>query len=98
MERTNLRKWGVVKNNVHDISGIEKPENWMYERVNGIFYPVEKVENPKGETEEEKRMFDLLDPDMTDDEILGLGFHIKYSSEVEPDNSVNYRENCGHKV
>jgi hypothetical protein len=98
MKRTDLRKWDIVKNNVHDVSGIENPENWMYERVDGIFYPVEELEIPKGESEVEKRMFDLLDPDMTDEEIMELGWEIKYSSEVESDTSVNYRENCGHKV
>lgn len=98
MKRNDLRVWDIVKNNVHDISGVEKPENWLYERRDGIFYPVEEVIVPEGESEEEKQMFDLLDPDMSDEEIEGLGYTIKYRSEVEGDNSINYRENCGHQV
>ena len=100
MKRTDLRNWGVVKQNVHDVSGIENPENWLYERVDGVFYPVEEVEvvEPIGESDEEKRMFDLLDPDMTDEEILELGYNIRYGSEIGEDTSINYRENCGHSV
>ena len=55
MKRNDLRVWDIVKNNVHDVSGIEKPENWLYERRDGIFYPVEELEVPEGESEEEKQ-------------------------------------------
>jgi len=94
---SNLRSWFVAGNNVHDISGIENPENWMYERVNGIFYPVQEIEDvvEVEETEEEKEMFDKLDPDMSDEEIIELGYEIKCSKLFSED-VVDLRVGCGH--
>ena len=96
----NLRTWLVAKSNPHDTSGVENPENWLWERIDGVFYPAEKIE-VKEESEEEKAMYDALDPDMTDEEIEALGYVIKYKTPM-PDEQVtedvNWRENCGHAV
>jgi len=37
--------YNEAKNYVHDSSGIENPDLWMWEKVNGIFYPVKGTEN-----------------------------------------------------
>lgn len=94
---SNLRSWSVVKLNVHDVSGIEKPENWLYERVEGVFYPVQEIEVVE-ESEEEKRMFDELDPDWTDEEMEQHGYVVKCSVTIGSDDVVDYREGCGHMV
>lgn len=93
----NLRTWFVAKNNKHDLSGITEPENWLWERIDGTFYPAEKLE-VKVESEEEKAMFEALDPDMTDEEIEALGYEIKYKTAEAVEEEINYREGCGHAV
>jgi hypothetical protein len=35
--------WNVAKKSIHDASGIDKPENWLWERDNGIYYPVQEI-------------------------------------------------------
>ncbi len=35
-----MKDWNYAKTKVHDISGLENPENYMYERKNGIYYPI----------------------------------------------------------
>ena len=95
----NLRNWSVVKLNVHDLSGIENPENWLWERVDGVFYPVEEVKTVEvvEETEEEKQRFENLDPDMSDEEIESLGYEIK-CSKLFGEEVVDLRDGCGHLV
>jgi hypothetical protein len=93
---SSLRSWESVKDRVHDISGIENPENWLYESKDGIFYPVEDL----GEdvTSDEQKMFDELDPDWTDEEMEQHGYIIKCSITIGSDDVVDYREGCGHMV
>lgn len=100
METRNLRSWAVAKNNTHDASGISAPEKWQWERVNGVFYPVEKVPEVAviEETEEQKRMFAELDPDWSDEEMVAHGWEIKDGLEYGEDTEINFRENCGHAV
>jgi hypothetical protein len=97
MERRNLRNWNVAKNNVHDLSGIENPEQWKWERIDGVFYPAEKIEVAV-ENEEEKRMFAELDPDWTDEEIIAHGWMIKDKTAWGNTEVIDYREGCGHLV
>lgn len=92
METKLLQTWESVKNRVHDISGIENPQNWLYENRNGIFYPIKVNDN------DVDKMFDELDPDMTDEELVLLGWVIKLSVLIGDNGEVNYRENCGHLV
>jgi hypothetical protein len=30
----------TAKNHIHDISGIDNPNDWAYEQKNGVYYPV----------------------------------------------------------
>lgn len=53
-EQRNLRTWFVAKNNVHDLSGVENPEQWKWERIDGVFYPAEKIEVHEPTAEEVK--------------------------------------------
>ena len=91
---SNLRTWNVAKLNKHDISGVSNPEKWMYQIVDGVFIPVMEIVEPVEEVDE---MFDKLDPDMSDEEIEGLGYEIKFSKLIGED-IVDYREGCGHAV
>lgn len=36
--------WQKIKHNVHDVSGIENPNEWLWKENDGVFYPVEKIE------------------------------------------------------
>lgn len=38
-----LKSWNYVKTKVHDASGIESPEKWLWEKIKGIFYPIKKI-------------------------------------------------------
>jgi len=40
---SNLFFWGEVKRKPHDASGITNPEDWMWWRQHGIFYPKFKI-------------------------------------------------------
>jgi len=31
--------WNIARNFVHDASGIEHPENYVWVKINGIYYP-----------------------------------------------------------
>ena len=94
METKLLQTWESVKNRVHDISGVENPENWMYENVNGIFYPCQEKERENVVD----TMFEELDPDWTDEELIEHGWTIKYSVLIGDNGSVDLRDGCGHKV
>lgn len=39
MERT----FRIIKNEVHDISGIKNPEEWLFKQTNGVWYPSQKI-------------------------------------------------------
>ena len=94
----NLRTWLVAKGNNHDTSGITDPENWLWERIDGVFYPAEKI--PQKEVDEElERMFDELDPEWSDEEVIAHGWAIKYkSSDTKESAQIDWRQNCGHAV
>ena len=66
----NLSNWDKVKSRIYDTSKIDNPEKWMFENVNGIYYPVEMVKEKVVD-----EMYEKLDPDMSDKEMedLGLG-------------------------
>jgi hypothetical protein len=38
----NYVSWNTAKKSVHDSSGIFKPEDYLWERINGIYYPIKK--------------------------------------------------------
>lgn len=96
-ENRNLRSWFVAKNNAHDLSGIENPEQWKWERIDGVFYPAEKIE-VKVESEREKQMFAELDPDWTVEEMEAHGWEVKAVKTFGDDEIIDYREGCGHST
>ena len=94
METTKLLQgWESIKNRVHDISGIEHPERWMFENINGIFYPVEEIQGIV-----EDRDFEELNPDWTDEELIEHGWTVKHTVLIGDDSSINFREGCGQMV
>jgi hypothetical protein len=34
--------WRIAKKSVHDASGISTPEDYLWELINGVYYPVTK--------------------------------------------------------
>jgi hypothetical protein len=40
-----LITWKIAKNKMHDISGIENPNDWLYKQTNGIYFPEITVAN-----------------------------------------------------
>ena len=52
IEKRNLRKWFVAKSNPHNAQGIEKPENWLWERIDGVFQPIEEIKQYEPTAEE----------------------------------------------
>lgn len=39
-----MKKFSEIKNCVHDSSGIDEPNEWFWTKINGIYYPVKKIE------------------------------------------------------
>lgn len=93
MSEKILQGWESVKDRVHDTSGVETPSDWMWENTSGIFYPSEKVVKKVVVDE----MFNKLDPDMSEEEIIGLGYEIKMT-KLMGENIIDWREGCGHTV
>jgi len=96
----NLRTWFVAKSNNHDASGVENPENWLWERIDGVFYPAEKI-MVRELTEDEIEMQKLIDshnPDWSDEEMTAHGLVIKYSTVTNVKDEINILEGCGHAV
>lgn len=93
----NLRKWSVAKGNKHSLKGVTNPENWLWERINGTFYPIEEIQVEEVVVDEVyERMFELLDPDWSDEELEANGWKICDGLEYGSDAVVDYREGCGH--
>ena len=38
-----MKSYSEIKDQPHDISGIEKPDSYMYEKKNGVYYPVTEI-------------------------------------------------------
>jgi hypothetical protein len=38
-----LYTWSQIKNKIHDASGIENPEDYLWGIIGGIYYPIEKI-------------------------------------------------------
>ena len=98
METTTTKRissWDTVKDRQPDIRGIENPSEWNYVFENGMFRPFEKVVTQVVEVDP---MFDQLDPDWTDEELMEHGYTIKFSKLIGEDGSVDLRDGCGHRV
>jgi len=39
-----LISWLSAKTEVHNISGVDKPETWLYQESNGVYYPYKPIE------------------------------------------------------
>lgn len=37
--------WEVAKRFIHDASGIDNPKDWLWVSTNGVYYPVERIED-----------------------------------------------------
>lgn len=37
-----LVSWEIAKYNVHDASGVDSPEQWIWKKTNHVYYPVKK--------------------------------------------------------
>lgn len=96
----NLRTWFVAKSNNHDTSGVENPEQWLWERIDGVFYPAEKIEvhEPTAEEIEMQKLIDSHNPDWTDEEMKAHGLIVKYSTTSKVKDEINILEGCGHAV
>ena len=95
---TTLRTWGTVKDRVHDVSGVNDPENWLFEQKMGIFYPKQRVEVKTVEMTEYEKLIDEHDPDMTDEELESLGIVVKYKKLIGDKSEFDIRDGCGHLV
>lgn len=42
-EIKNLKPWDFVKTKVHDVSGVQYPEQYLYQLSGNIYYPAIKV-------------------------------------------------------
>jgi len=40
-----MKTYDCAKEFVHDASGIENPYLWLWEKVNGIYYPAKLIES-----------------------------------------------------
>lgn len=38
-----MAKWAWVKTKPHNIGNLEDPENWEYEKIEGVFIPMERL-------------------------------------------------------
>ena len=90
-----VSSWETVKDRQPDLRGIENPSEWNYIFKDGCFRPFEKV---KKQVVEVDPMFDELDPDMTDEQLVEMGYEIKYSVLIGEDGSTDIRQGCGHRV
>ena len=99
---SSLRTWETVKGRVHDVSGIDNPENWLYESRGGIYYPVEDLGDDIIDSEEIKQLSDYErlvenhDPDMTTEELKNLGIEVVWEKVYGSEEVKDYREGCGH--
>lgn len=92
-QSTLLQSWDSVKNRVHDVSGCDDPQNWLFKCTNGIFYPTERATEPVID-----ELYDALDPDASDEAIEALGYKITYSNEIQVSDIADIRDGCGHSV
>lgn len=46
MLSNQMKTYKEIKHKIVDLSGIENPENWMYDKstITDVYYPVEKIE------------------------------------------------------
>ena len=93
-----LQSWDSIKTRAHDTSGVDKPKDWMWENISGIFYPANKVVEDTPESIAYNKMLELLDPDSSDEEIVALGFVIVLKKSWGEEAVVDYREGCGHSL
>jgi hypothetical protein len=97
VEKTGVRvsSWETVQDRQPDLRGIENPSEWNYIFKDGCFRPYERV---KKQVVEVDPMYDELDPDMTDEQLIEMGFEIKYSVLIGDDGSSDIRDGLGHRV
>lgn len=38
-----MKTWKQIKSKQHDISGIINPNEYLFELIKGIYYPIEKI-------------------------------------------------------
>ena len=76
---SNLVKWNEAKESVHDASGIEEPEDYLWKEISGVYYPVHSKKGSAIEvikllmSENSVNLTDVVDMVIENNGIIGVG-------------------------